>query len=313
MARREPRDPLSDHRKPGQEDKGDTRILELLIQKDDQAVKNIGDPSALMGVYDIEEEEKITAQAIEKGSSVEQFDRFLQDQAGKTFDPLALLMGESAVPNVGTAEKMKRAMPALYKSEFDYLSAAIEFIRNGESLQASAYPQNHQIEIMAPEDLKDRFRYLPKEIWPENGYFTLSSDKNQIQQEIKRSRKDEKAWPRIHYLWPLNPVIEWANDKVISSFRRHEAPVVTLKGALEKDEVVFILSGLIPNRKSHPLIQRWFGVDFQKGLFRRIEDFEPLMSRVGLGSKTFPNVGATTGSTLSMPFCRRPLKRPRPG
>ena len=40
--------------------KGDMRILELLIRKDEEAVKNIGDPSALMGVYDIDEEEKST-------------------------------------------------------------------------------------------------------------------------------------------------------------------------------------------------------------------------------------------------------------
>ena len=40
---------------------GDTRILELLIKKDEQAVKNIGDPASFMHVYDIDEEEKITA------------------------------------------------------------------------------------------------------------------------------------------------------------------------------------------------------------------------------------------------------------
>ncbi len=57
--------------------RGDTRILELLIQKDEQAVKNIGDPSALMGVYDIEEEEKITAQAMEQNQSPEQFEASL--------------------------------------------------------------------------------------------------------------------------------------------------------------------------------------------------------------------------------------------
>ena len=30
--------------------KGDNRILEVLIEKDDQAIKNIGDPSVFMGV-----------------------------------------------------------------------------------------------------------------------------------------------------------------------------------------------------------------------------------------------------------------------
>ena len=59
--------------------KGDTRILERLIQKDQQAVKNIGDPAALMGVYDIEAD--ITAQAIEQGRSPEAFNQTLDDRA----------------------------------------------------------------------------------------------------------------------------------------------------------------------------------------------------------------------------------------
>lgn len=58
--------------------RGDTRILELLIQKDEQAVRNIGDPSPLMGVYDIEEEEKITAMAMEENQSPGEFEASLQ-------------------------------------------------------------------------------------------------------------------------------------------------------------------------------------------------------------------------------------------
>ncbi|MBK9373595.1 MAG: hypothetical protein IPN03_07635 [Holophagales bacterium] len=41
--------------------KGDTRILELLAEKDDAAQKNLGDPTALYGVNEELEEERITA------------------------------------------------------------------------------------------------------------------------------------------------------------------------------------------------------------------------------------------------------------
>lgn len=66
--------------------KGDMRILELLIQKDEEAVGNIGDPSALMGVYDIDTEEQITAGAIESGMSPEAFEQSLSVKKA-TFDP----------------------------------------------------------------------------------------------------------------------------------------------------------------------------------------------------------------------------------
>ena len=52
---------------------GDMRILEILIHKEEQAVKNIGDPAALMKVYDIAEEEAKTAQAIQSGMDAEGF------------------------------------------------------------------------------------------------------------------------------------------------------------------------------------------------------------------------------------------------
>ncbi len=48
---------------------GDTRILTLLRQKSEQAFDNIGDPSAFMGVYDVEEEERVTAQAMQSGTT----------------------------------------------------------------------------------------------------------------------------------------------------------------------------------------------------------------------------------------------------
>jgi superfamily II DNA/RNA helicase len=98
--------------------RGDTRILELLVQKDEQAVKNIGDPSALMGVYDIEEEEKITARAIEQGQSAEDFEALLEKPA---FDPLTLIMGAEAPPIGKGIEDRKRTMPSLFRDDFTYL------------------------------------------------------------------------------------------------------------------------------------------------------------------------------------------------
>ena len=271
--------------------RGDMRILELLIKKDEQAIKNIGDPSALMGVYDIEEEEEITARAIEEGKSAEEFDKSLESQKQRTFDPLALLMGEKPLPSDNRIEEKLKVMPTLYGSDFDYVQVAIQYLRQSGPLQAELDPENQRIELTAPEDLQYRFRYLPKEIWPEDGYFSLSSDKKAIQDEIKRSRKDEKAWPRIHYLWPLNPVVEWINDKVLSSFACHEAPILIFQDALEEGEIVFLLSGLIPNRKGHPLIHRWFGAVFVADRFQAIEEFDSLLERTGLGKKSFPNPG----------------------
>ena len=272
--------------------RGDTRILELLITKDEQAVKNLGDPSALMGVYDIDEEEKITAQALEHNQTAEEFDAYLEATRGKTFDPLALLLGRVEQPRGEELATYTRTMPSFFRDDLSYLQAALSYLQQFEPIQTEFSPIEQRLELTAPSDLENRFRFLPSEVWPEDGYFILSADRQVIQEEIKRSRKDERAWPRVHFLWPLNPVVEWVNDKVLAAFGRHEAPVLTLNDVLAPGEVIFLLSGLIPNRKSHPMVHRWFGVCFQHGLFSHIEDIEDLIKRTGLGQRPVPNRGA---------------------
>ena len=268
--------------------RGDMRILELLIQKDKETEKNIGDPAEFYGVYDIDEEENITSKAIEKGQSPEEFE---DSVANKAIDPLAILFGNDQPPSGEEADTKTLTMPSLFPDDYTYLNASIAYLRHMGGIQATSYPDDQRIDLTAPEELKHRFRFFTKDVWPENGSFILSADQETIQKEIKRSRKDEKAWPRIHYLWSLNPVVEWVNDKLLATFGRHEAPVIELQGVLNPDEVVFILSGLIPNRKSHPLVHRWFGVIFNNGRFKCIEEFEPLINRIGLGKKDFPNRG----------------------
>ncbi len=270
--------------------KGDMRILELLIKKDDEAVKNIGDPSALMGVYDIDEEEKITAGAIEKGQTESEFEDSLTRQEQDSFDPLKMLMGGEQPPAGQETQKKTGNMPTLYGNDYLYLKEAINHLKQTETLQADFDDVEQQVILTATQDLKHRLKYVfPKEVWPEDNTFVLSADPDKIQEEIKRSRKDEKAWPRKHYLWQHNPVLEWINDKVIAGFGRQEAPVITLRGTLAAGETVFILSGLIPNRKGHPLVHRWFGVSFINTKFQHIEDFEDLLTRTRLDKERFPN------------------------
>jgi len=268
--------------------KGDMRILELLIDKDEQAHKNIGDPLSLMGVYDELEEERLTAEAIEKNQTPEEFTSVLEDELN---DPLAILLGQISSPTGEDAGQHTRRMPSLYPDDFAYLQAALKHIRDQNKLQVEFLESKQQIELTATEDLSHRFRFFPKEVQPEDGCFILSADRDAIKKEIRRCRKDEHAWPRINYLWELNPVVEWANDKVLAAFGRHEAPVLSLLSGMDPGETIFIISGLIPNRKGHPLIHQWFGVSYLNGKFQKTEEFDTVVKRLGLDKKSFPNRG----------------------
>jgi superfamily II DNA or RNA helicase len=266
--------------------RGDMRILELLIQKDNETVKNIGDPAEFMGVYDINEEERITASAIEKGQTAEEFE---VSAASGGDDPLSILFGDADPPKGPEGSTVCRCMPSLFNDDYAYVELGIRYLRQFGPIQADLYPDEKRIDLTSNTELKSRFRFFPREIWPDDGLFILSANKDSIQKEIKRSRKDDKAWPRLHYLWELNPVVDWINDKLHAAFGRHEAPVLELPSVLEPDETIFLMSGLIPNRKSHPLVHRWFGVCFQNGQPSTVRPFEAVIEKTGLGSKTFPN------------------------
>jgi superfamily II DNA or RNA helicase len=269
--------------------KGDTRILEILIQKDKEAVKNIGDPSALMGVYDIDLEEKKTAEAIEKNVQPEQFEASLSEA---NVDPLELLLGLAQEPPTSRPEEATARPPSLFPNDFAYVKTALGKIRQDTALDVDIDEKAQHISVTMHDELWDRFKALPPEVLPEDRIIRLTTDKKIIHEEIKRSRKDEKAWPKIHYLWPLNPVVEWINDKVVAAFGRHEAPVVVLDHALKPGETVFVMNALIPNLRGHPMLQEWFGVVFHGDTCVGIDDLSSVLERTGFGATQHANSGA---------------------
>ncbi len=93
---------------------------------------------------------------------------------------------------------------------------------------------------------------------------------------------------------------------MLSFFGRQTAPVIKLPQKLSQ-EAIFILSGLIPNRKSHPLIHEWLGVCFKKGEFSHIETFENTLERTQLGKTRIPNTtDASTQADYSHLSCLIP-------
>ena len=279
--------------------RGDMRILEVLEEKDQQAYENIGDPSVFMGVYDAAEEEKLTENAIADGQQAEQFNQQYQPEQHESEgeDLLALFLGTAEEPSTDTTVQDEQAQSdpivppvTLYPNHYDWCKAALnQIVQNGEPLQFSTNDQNQQITLTASDDLLHRFKFLPKEIQPLEGQLTLTDQIDTIKQEIARSREDENAWPKIHYLWPQHPASEWLADRMMSAFGRHTAPVITLKQGIEHNEKHYLFSGLIPNQKSHPLINEWFSVRFINGQFDTIQPFEEVIEQTRLGQRPIPN------------------------
>ena len=275
--------------------RGDIRILEILQQKDEQAYKNIGDPATFMKVHDAEAEEQITKQAMAQGIDAETFDQAYQAAETNAGDELLALFfsgGEQALSHVEQLPLAGRQ--SLFADDYSFARKAINFLNNERTvIDASFNDSNKTFSLIAPDDLRYRFRYLPPEIRADNWNLTLTADKQQYLDEVKRSRQDESAWPKQHYLWAQHPVMQWLQERMLANVGRHTALVLALNSELEPGQSIFLVSGLIPNRKAHPVIWQWYAVWCKDGKVQKIDDLQQTLERLQLAVRPLPNTGVS--------------------
>lgn len=275
--------------------RGDARILELLIEKEEEATKNIGDPAALMGKYDQDAEEAATAKAIEDGATPEAFVASWTPDAA--FDPLEFLL-RGAEPSAPTFRAEPHAMPSVFKDTETFMVAALDELtaskRTRGGLDVRRNEDKHFIEFSMPDDLARRYRRVPAEVPVPEGRVQLTADRAVMQQAIRAARSNDAAWPELQYLWELHPAVTWARDRMRALFGRHEAPILDVN-RLAKDERVLIVSGLIPNRRGQPVVHRWYAAVFRGKKFSRLEDLDALLTRTKLGAEPLANTGRTPG------------------
>ncbi len=129
----------------------------------------------------------------------------------------------------------------------------------------------------------------------------MSDDKEFVMMEMKRSMQnnmEDTVWPAVSYLWRLHPLFTWVNDKVGLLFRRDEAPVSSSE-KLPKGAILFLVTGSIPNNKSTPLVDEWFGVLYQDGMFVKTMSMNEAVQMVEMRSMNTPNPDALAEAHLT--------------
>ena len=272
-----------------EEIRGDARILELLTEKDEQAAKNIGDPSAFYGLYDEGKEELRTGEAIEARLSAEALSAQMERSAGD--DLLTFLFGGD-VPDGTSALSRKRTTPSLYENDLSYVKQGLESIGARHDLQPVFDAEREMLSVTLSRDLQSRLLKAVPEAVGENGRIHLTSSRREVKDAIRRCRAEERAWPEVQLLWDLHPLVEWLNLKLLVAFGRHQAPVLTLAGRLARRESMFVVHGDIPNRKGHPVVHQWFVVSLKDGRYVETLALDAFLTRTGLGTSALANTGA---------------------
>ena len=248
--------------------RGDTRILEVLIEKDEQAYRNIGDPSAFMDVHDVEQEERITSRAVANGASADAFSQQLTPKASEGEDFLAMFLQAGASP-AKTPEPPSPPPPpfSLFENDLRYAESALYRLQDNNDatrpLRFNVDADAQTLTVDAPDDLVARYGRLAAEVLPASQRLHLTISRQRMAEAIDESRRSESSWPNLHYLWRLSPVIEWLNDRMLAAFGRFQAPILSGMEGLAPDEAIIVCSGLVPNRKSHPLIHEWIAISFE--------------------------------------------------
>lgn len=289
--------------------RGDCRILEILARKDEQANLNLGDPSAFLNVYDPDKEAEKVSLFMADGLTPEQVETTLDQTAANHDDNegdfLMQLFGggsteKSATPPTPADSSLDHIddPASLFGGDFHYAKTALTQLNQGRMLcQWAASDPDQIITITAPRDLQERLRQLPREVQAENDHYSLCADPHRVAQAIetaRQARADEDTWPRLHYLWPQHPIMEWLGDRVLTHFGRHRAPLLQ-SASLHPDEQAFILMSLVPNRKGQPLLVEWRIATRRGDGDFSLEPFYSFVSRAGLKAGGLPNRGNTPG------------------
>ena len=210
--------------------KGDMRIIEILVTKEEQALKNIGDPALLLGKFSIEDEELVVSSAIEDGADAAAFESIL-DSGEAEFDPFEALM---AAATEDSAPVQVQAQETLF-SDLDYLMHAFAFLNRTENHPVEKLKTVSGLDVKITPDMRKRLNaLLPDEAMPQGDDLRLSDDKAFCMSEMKRSMQNsmaETAWPKVQYLWRLHPLFTWVNDKSGLLFGRGEAPAPFVPGS----------------------------------------------------------------------------------
>lgn len=280
--------------------KGDTRIMEILIKKEEQAYKNIGDPTLLMGKFNVEEEEQEVANVIETNMSSEEFEKQL-DNSSKEFDPFEILMRQE---DIEKGIKNETANDLTIFSDKDYIETALSEFNTESEHSYTDLGVADGIEIKLTPEMKRRLKtQVPDEAMPDDDELKLSTDKEFIMDEMKRSMQNdlnETAWSQAQYLWRLHPIFSIINDKSKLLFGRGEAPVLGIKSNNTDKSLIYIISGSIFNRKSTPVIDEWFGVKVKNNEIIEVMSIKDLFEKTKLLDKNIPNEDLIKEKELEM-------------
>lgn len=278
---------------------GDSRIMEILVEKEEQAFKNIGDPAVLLGKFNQEEEELEIGKAIENNMKAEDFGKKL-DSSEDEFDPFEMMM-KTATEN--ETVKIEYSDEQTLYGDIEYIKTALGSFNDTQDISVSDMQAVKGINIKLSDDLKRKLeKVLPDEAMPDDDIMRLSPDIDFCKKEMARcmaNELSEVAWPKSGFLWRLHPIFSWINDKAGILYRRGEVPMLSITDGISKNEMIYIVEGQIPNRNSTSVVDEWFALHYVDGKYAGLMALSDVFGKTHLTTGSLPNQKTANGEVIT--------------
>ena len=251
------------------------KILRVLIRKDHQAQKNIGDPSVFLRVFDAQSEEEEIGQALEAGAAEaleQRMDANAQpylEQSGELnlFEEMfgAGSGGDDHDSSTALPEAVERRQPfSVFPSLWTYVDRALQAVgermaERQDVLDLRVFEEQERLEISPPSDLQRRYERYPKELRPPSGQgFTtrvINKDESDdpsdpalrlaTMHRVKGLEFDQMFIPGLdHSQLPLRYELDQRPDQISKElFEQQERSLLHVAATRAKKRVVVTYSG----------------------------------------------------------------------
>jgi len=242
--------------------KDDLRILELLMEKEIEVNKTLGDTGSVTEILSPDKEEKAFEQAVARddieGGFIDIFAGAVNEGEKKP------IMEKTAAVE---SKDMVEQHPSIFGSDTAFFNEMLHLLESRHFITRNDYSvelQNDYIKLRNNEMLDRALFDLPDEAKPKlNDDYKLTTNKKAVMDAISRSRKKgaggERRWAEFQIMYDLHPAIHYYQTCLDSCLGKDQALAAKLR-TLKKGTAWFAFNGLVSNGLGQQIISEFFVV-----------------------------------------------------